>query len=154
MKRRLTILLLMLLAVGGGGLKAQVRIHINGSGTHLLDENGGLYFENDTMRVVDNSGTSVYALDEVQVITLESAPQEGISEVDATMQMLPNPAQDRIAVLGIGDRPQTLTIYSTAGVKLMEQTATDNTVIDISHLPEGMYVLRCGSLIGKFVKQL
>ncbi len=153
MKRELTILLL-LLAVGGGGLKAQVRIHINESDTHLLDENGGLYFENDTMRVVDNDGTAVYALDEVQVITLESAPQEGISEVDAAMQMMPNPAQDRIAVHGIGDRSQILTIYSTAGVKLLEQTAMDNSVIDISHLPEGVYVLRCGNLIGKFVKQL
>lgn len=154
MKQKQTILLLLLLVASGGNLMAQVRIHINGGSMHLLDENGGLYFDNDTMRVVDNNGTAFYALDDVQVITLQSAPQEGISDADATIQLLPNPAQDRIAVRGIGDKPQRVAIYSTAGVKLIEQTAADNTVIDIRHLPEGVYVLRCGSLIGKILKQL
>ena len=36
----------------------------------------------------------------------------------------------------------------------MEQTVTDGTVVDISHLPEGVYILRTKDHVAKIVKQL
>lgn len=144
---RFTFLLLLLVS---GRVGAQVRVQINSDRSFVIDENNGMYFYNDTMRVDD----AIYALDDIRVITLQPATQ-GIDNVDvADMQMAPNPARDRVTLDGIGSTPRQAVLYSTAGVKLMELTVSDGTVMDISHLPEGLYILRCGSHVAKIVKQL
>ena len=149
MKHR-TSLLVALLMLLGGSANAQVVVQINGDQSFVIDEQSGLYFHNDTMRV-DNA---TFALDDIQVITLRQAPV-GIDEVAAAeMVIAPNPARDRVALNGIGSTPCRATLYSTAGIKLMEKTVADGSVLDISHLPEGLYILRCGDRTAKIVKQL
>ena len=144
-----TITLLLLLL--GGAASAQVRVQVNGDQTFVINENNGLYFHNDTMQV-DNA---VFLLGDIQVITLQPITQ-GINSHLSTLnfQLSPNPASDIITLQGIGTTPQKVVLYSTAGVKLLEQTATDGTAINISHLPEGLYILRCGNRVAKIVKQL
>ena len=58
-----------------------------------------------------------------------------------------------VMVQGIGQQPQMVTIYSVAGVKLHEQMAADGSHIDLSRLPEGVYVMRCGDKLAKIIKQ-
>jgi hypothetical protein len=78
----------------------------------------------------------------------------GINEVvQETMNIAPNPASESFVVSGVGQEPQRMVLYSTAGVKLMEQTVSDGTKVDISHLSEGLYVMRCGNRVAKIVKQ-
>ena len=133
-----------------GSAVAQVRVQVNGDQTFVIDEHNGLYFNNDTMRVDD----VIYALDDIQVITLQQVTA-GIRDIDADdMQLVPNPARDIVTLNGIGTTPQKAILYSTAGVKLMEQTVTDGAILNISHLPEGLYILRCGNRMAKIVKQL
>ena len=143
----------LLLLLCGGAASAQVRVQVNGDQTFVIDENNGLYFHNDTMQV-DNA---VFPLDIIQVITLQPITQ-GINSQPSTLNsqlfITPNPATDIITLQGIGTTPQKVMLYSTAGVKLLEQTATDGTAINISHLPEGLYILRCGNKAAKIVKQL
>ena len=140
------------LILGCGCLQAQVRVQINGSQSFDLTEAGGLYFANDSMTVVSTAGVAEYALDDVHVVTF--TPQLGIDNVtDASVTIAPNPAMDYVYVQGIGQQPQTVTIYSVAGVKLHEQTAIDGSCIDLSRLPEGVYVMRCGDKVAKIIKQ-
>ena len=144
--RTITLLLLLL----GSAANAQVRVQINGDQTFVIDENNGLYFHNDTMRV-DNV---VFPLGDIQVITLQQMTT-GISNIDARdMKLSPNPASDIITLQGIGTTPQKAVLYSTAGVKILEQTVSDGSTLNISHLPEGLYILRCGNRAAKIVKQL
>ena len=149
MKHTLRILTALLLFCSGSAV-AQVRVQVNGDQTFVIDEHNGLYFNNDTMRADD----VIYALDDIQVITLQQVTA-GIRDIDADdMQLVPNPARDIVTLNGIGTTPQKAILYSTAGVKLMEQTATDGAILNISHLPEGLYILRCGNRMAKIVKQL
>ena len=149
MKHTLRILTALLIFCSGCAV-AQVRVQVNGDQTFVIDEHNGLYFNNDTMRVDD----VIYALDDIQVITLQPVTA-GIRDIDADdMQLVPNPARDIVTLNGIGTTPQKAILYSTAGVKLMEQTVTDGAILNISHLPEGLYILRCGNRMAKIVKQL
>lgn len=149
MKHTLRILTALLIFCSGSAV-AQVRVQVNGDQTFVIDEHNGLYFNNDTMRVDD----IIYALDDIQVITLQQVTA-GIRDIDADdMQLVPNPARDIVTLNGIGTTPQKAILYSTAGVKLMEQTVTDGAILNISHLPEGLYILRCGNRMAKIVKQL
>ena len=144
--------LLAVLALGCESLQAQVRVQINGSQGFDLTEAGGIYFANDSMTVVSTSGVTEYALDEVGVVTFTI--QVGIDEIaDANVAIAPNPALDYVYVQGIGPQPQTVTLYSVAGVKLHEQVASDGSRIDLSRLPEGVYVMRCGDKVAKIIKQ-
>ncbi len=130
-------------------VSAQVRVQVNGDQSFVIDENNGLYFHNDTMTVDGNQ----FALDDITVITLQ--PALGIDGIEASsLQLAPNPAQDYITLQGIGAEPQQAILYSTAGVRLLEQTVTDGSVLDISHLPEGVYILRTATRVAKIVKQL
>ena len=149
MKHTLRILTALLIFCSGSAV-AQVRVQVNGDQTFVIDEHNGLYFNNDTMRVDD----VIYALDDIQVITLQQVTA-GIRDIDSDdMLLVPNPARDIVTLNGIGTTPQKAILYSTAGVKLMEQTVTDGAILNISHLPEGLYILRCGNRMAKIVKQL
>lgn len=149
--KRLLFSVLLLLFISGGILHAQgVRVQINGTQTFLLNENNGIYFHNDSLTIDDVA----FALDEIQVITLQAT--SGIIDIKdiESLELAPNPTHEAFIIQGIGSNPQTVTLYSTAGIKLMEQTAVDGTVVNISHLPEGMYILRCGNRVAKVVKQM
>lgn len=147
--KRIFLFTALLLLTGGGVTHAQVRVQVNGDRSFVIDQNNGLYFHNDTMTVAGEA----FALDDITVITLQSAVSiDGIEVSEVTLA--PNPAQDFFTLKGIGAESQKAVLYSTAGVKLMEQTVTDGTVVDISHLPEGVYILRTKDHVAKIVKQL
>ena len=142
------LFLLMVFGLVATGLQAQVSVTVNGDRTYTLSGNSGIYFNNDTMWV----GNDEYPLESVQVITFRTVL--GINEVvQETMNIAPNPASESFVVSGVGQEPQRMVLYSTAGLKLMEQTVSDGTKVDISHLSEGLYVMRCGNRVAKIVKQ-
>ena len=146
--KKIILFTAMLLLTGGGMLHAQVRVQVNGDQSFVIDETNGLYFHNDTMTVDGNA----FALDDIAVITLQPAVDiDGIEVSD--LQLAPNPAQDYITLQGIGAEPQQAVLYSTAGVKLLEQTVTDGSIINISHLPEGIYILRTAKGVAKISKR-
>lgn len=150
--KKLFLIISAVLAFGLGSMQAQVRMQINGSQSFDLTETGGLYFANDSMTVVSTSGVTEYALDDVHYVTFTA--QLGIDNVaDASVTIAPNPAMDFVMVQGIGQQPQMVTIYSVAGVKLHEQLAADGSRIDLTPLPEGIYVMRCGDKVAKIIKQ-
>lgn len=143
------LLLSSLLLLGFSALQAQVSVKINGSQTFVLNESNGIYFHNDSLTIDGET----FALDDIQVITLQAT--NSIADIEEeSLALMPNPVQEVLTLRGIGNEPQTVSLYSTAGVKLMEQKASDGTVINIGHLPEGVYILRCGNRAAKVVKQM
>ncbi|MEM9886713.1 MAG: T9SS type A sorting domain-containing protein [Bacteroidota bacterium] len=74
---------------------------------------------------------------------------------NASIQLFPNPAQNRIQIIGLeNERPQEYIIYSTAGSIMDRAVFKANESIDIEALPEGMYYVQIGVdyQILKFVK--
>ena len=159
MKNTLKHLILLLLLFGGAA-NAQVRTNVYDlEGNEIVSDymywGYGLYFfQEDSMFCQIGFGNwGTYALDDIRVITF-SHPIIGINEIDASdLQLTPNPARDKVTLSGIGDTPQQAVLYNVTGVKLRELTVTDGTTMDISQLPEGLYILRCGNHSAKIVKQ-
>ncbi len=74
--------------------------------------------------------------------------------------IVPNPADDNIAVYTKGQNPgQKITLYNSLGeelpakVSIEESSDTSSYKLDISSLPAGVYFVKAGNLIGKFVKK-
>ncbi|MGE5480922.1 MAG: T9SS type A sorting domain-containing protein [Chloroflexota bacterium] len=97
---------------------------------------------NNTKRIL----LTVYNLGEIFLY------DENLSASDPkaiNMEISPNPVKDFISIPSLpSDR---IEIYSQLGVKVLEAT-TDEERIDISRLPAGVYFIRGGGRVGKFVK--
>ena len=145
---------LLLLALGTGALHAQVHVQVNGGQDYLLNRGGGLYFHNDTMRVVTAEGEASYALADIQVITLTPEYTAiATTEEAGQLHLMPNPAREYIRIEGVGSQPQTARLYDRTGREVLRQNVADGTLVDLRKLPEGLYVLRCGNRVSKIVKQ-
>lgn len=64
----------------------------------------------------------------------------------------PNPAQDNIVIKG-ADKGDFVSIYSATGQLGMTAMAEPNKEIEVSHLPSGLYMIRCGEHVSRFVKK-
>jgi hypothetical protein len=64
----------------------------------------------------------------------------------------PNPAQDNIVIKG-ANKGDLVSIYSATGQLVMTAMAEPNKEIEVSHLPSGLYMIRCGEHVSRFVKK-
>lgn len=64
----------------------------------------------------------------------------------------PNPAQDNIVIKG-ADKGDLVRIYSATGQLVMTAMAEPDKEIEISNLPSGLYMIRCGVHVSRFIKK-
>ena len=77
----------------------------------------------------------------------------GVDENDGClMAIYPNPASDFIRIEGIGDDSE-VRIYNAMGALVKVTTASANEEIGIGEFSEGLYLLRCGNISLRFVKE-
>ena len=80
----------------------------------------------------------------------------GITEIDNSnlnIDIYPNPASNSVTIKGIPDS-QAITLSDITGHTLRRIATTGSqATFDISTLPAGIYLLRCGGQATKFVKQ-
>lgn len=82
--------------------------------------------------------------------------QVGINEMAETaVSIYPNPARDQISVIVPQELEDAkLTIYNTAGKRVLSQHLTDNQQVDVSALASGIYIVQITSEIGQFHNRL
>ena len=90
----------------------------------------------------------VSALFAVQTVT----PQGIATAQAAELSVYPNPAKDELHVNGV-ENGTMLLVYDMTGKIVAQQTATVNTVINVSGLNKGVYVVAAGERKIKFVKE-
>lgn len=90
----------------------------------------------------------VSALFAVQTVT----PQGIATAQAAELSVYPNPAKDELHVNGV-ENGTMLLVYDMTGKIVAQQTATENTVINVSGLNKGVYVVAAGERKIKFVKE-
>ena len=90
----------------------------------------------------------VSALFAVQTVT----PQGIATAQAAELSVYPNPAKDQLHVNGV-ENGTMLLVYDMTGKIVAQQTATENTVINVSGLNKGVYVVAAGERKIKFVKE-
>lgn len=136
-------------------MQAQTRAIINGGDPIVFDTEGGLYFHNDTITVVGTETTASFSLSQVENIVFDLRTNQGINETATErgeLSILPTPAHSTITLRGVGEQNQTAFIFNMQGQQMLQQSVSDESRIDISALPAGNYILRCGTQAAKFMK--
>jgi hypothetical protein len=68
------------------------------------------------------------------------------------MTLYPNPAVESIHILGI-EANSTIKIYNSLGMLVKVVNAGPDQEIGVSDLASGLYLVRCGNRILRFIKQ-
>lgn len=157
MKRAFTILVALAIGLGAA---AQVTVNVamtDGTERNAIVYSTGEVYINTTSVIVmssTQSGQTVsFAIDSIAKITFSGSV--GIRNVAdaAPLTLRPNPATDILTVSGAGMAPQTLTVYNAAGTEVMRSEYTGEMALNVSALPQGIYLMRVGDSFAKFAKQ-
>jgi photosystem II stability/assembly factor-like uncharacterized protein len=139
----------------------------NGGGVYLSANNGSNWtavntgLGNDTIRSLAVSSTYLYAgtvsdgvwkrpLSSITTGTVESFPQE------SNVAIFPNPANNVVTIES--QWPSIIKVFNIQGqlVKTL-QTSSNKTMVDVSALPDGIYIMKANTNKGvftlKFIKQ-
>ena len=68
-----------------------------------------------------------------------------------SLQVYPNPAASSITILTGSHSPETVTIYSIDGRSVMTKEVVMEGTMDVSRLPHGVYIVKCGARTTRLV---
>lgn len=81
-------------------------------------------------------------------VDINNASQEWFEK---SLQVWPNPASDIIKVMTGRHTPEVVNIYSINGILMMSKNVVMEDTFDISELPHGIYILKCGARTARLV---
>ncbi len=70
---------------------------------------------------------------------------------EKSLQLYPNPANDRVTIFTGRQTPERVTIYNINGSVVMMQEVTLEGTLNIASLPHGIYVVKCGARTARLV---
>ncbi len=70
---------------------------------------------------------------------------------EKSLQLYPNPASDHVTILTGRNTPETIVIYNINGSVVLTEEATLQATINLSTLPHGVYVVKCGARTARLV---
>lgn len=142
------------LAFRGGALTGGAGVD-NGKAI-AADNAGGIYITGSFMQSVNFTGAGTLSgANDMFFGRIFGEGGTSLTEFSppAEVGLFPVPATTWLCVSG-AEPASTVSIYSLSGVKVAECTTTDvNTVIGVSHLAPGLYMIRAGSWSGLFSKE-
>ena len=68
-----------------------------------------------------------------------------------SLQVYPNPAASSITILTGSHTPENVTVYSIDGRSVMTQEVEMEGKMDVSRLPHGVYIVKCGARTARLV---
>jgi len=139
-------------------LRAQVVVTVltNDGEEHpiTLSSSGELQISDESLTVVASSDdTYSYSLDEVSKVLF--AGQVSIREVEAgpAISAYPNPAGSYFVLQGVDEGQHQLTVYGSNGSKVLSTLYQAGQQVDISELPQGLYLVRVDNSVTKLIKK-
>jgi len=69
-----------------------------------------------------------------------------------SLQVFPNPATDHVTVMTGRHTPETVSIYAINGTLMLSTQVVMQATINISELPHGIYIVKCGARNTRLVK--
>ena len=115
---------------------------------------GKWVFVNNRIQLLDHNGYLLgeeYMENIIKITFSETSPVPTSTDEaqSSTVIVYPNPTHEMLCVQGVPD-DITLRVYSTTGQLL---TTAQGTKIDVSHLPQGTYLLQLGTQVIRFMKE-
>lgn len=156
---RITRFLTLLLFLGGfmlHGIAQNVTLVVTTTNgvehTYQMTEESQLYFNNGvSLAIEDGMGTTAtYPLSEIRTLVCTETTNT-IESIDAKPQVFPNPSRNFFSVSNLSGNCQGR-IYTLDGRLVKEFEANEGTIVDISHLASGMYLLQMNRQTQKLMK--
>ena len=116
-----------------------------------LNDGGPMYSSGDTMSAVNLVHHSAEDLSYIVIPSMKSFASVDDQNSNADFHIFPNPANDRIYIDLSYDliSKYMISVFDVIGRKVIEAKSNE---IEISNLNSGIYYLKCGTIIKKFVK--
>lgn len=134
-------------------------IHLNNGGADAFkfSETKKITFEGDGFTVIDTQTNTKgsYFFDDVAKITFENVTTgiQGVVTGSEGLQFFMNNDHSQIMVDGLSaDERNTMRIHTVAGTTVMNSSRFNSNSIDITSLPEGIYILTINNQTFKFKK--
>lgn len=111
-----------------------------------------IHFDNDsTLIIVENENNYTHSYNILEIRKIYFYSEESINEVkfEETSFVFPNPAKDNIKIFGIEN--QEIEILSVDGKSVLKKNY-DGKNIDVSSLPQGLYIIKTNCQTLKFNK--
>jgi hypothetical protein len=109
-----------------------------------IDSKGNIYAANFQL-------TSYYKFSNPFTSVQDNNP---VGDQSTELMVYPNPATDEIEIPGIENAiMQEIEIFNILGEKVITTQLTASNKINVGHLPTGMYIIKIGDKITKFIKR-
>ena len=133
----------------------QMTIHFNDGTerTYYMSEDDRVYFEDNEALVVEIAPTAKserFNLADIRKITC-SETVGVLEETSTPIWLSPNPVHDFVILHNLSGR-QPVSIYALDGRVVKSLEAIEGQRIDISDLPDGLYLVKTQSCILKMIK--
>jgi hypothetical protein len=154
MKRAVVAFMAAILCQGAfADLKTELTVVEFDSKSHVyrIEESGELSFEEKTLVIKENdkSEAKVLSLGNISKLLVKDVTAvNDLSSDSQSITLYPNPASSEIFISGFEGR-QTVEIFSISGVRVMKTSVENGSVINISNLRQGVYIVKVD---GKTVK--
>ena len=154
MKRAVVAFLTAILyQVAFADLKTELTVVESDLKSHVyrIEESGELSFEEKTLVIKENekSEAKILSLGNIsKLLVRDVTAVNDLSSDSQSITLYPNPASSEIFISGFEGR-QTVEIYSISGVRVMKTSVENGSVINISNLRQGIYIVKVD---GKTVK--
>ena len=119
--------------------------------TYALNNAQQIVFEDEAIKLKLKSEDVVSGTN----ISFTTAMATGLKmlQKEASVWVFPNPVQTNLTVSGL-DKDAKIKLFDINGTFLQSIQALENSVnIDVSALPQGLYLLQIGKQMVKFIKQ-
>jgi hypothetical protein len=156
MKRTILILPLLLLTVMARA-EAGLQVHyLTGSDKqYAVSLIGQITFADNVMYLYDKSKTELghTAVADIDKIVFGEYVPSSVNDIEVRVAVYPNPTHDAMVIKGLS-AGQTVRVYDLQGRLLSAtQTQAESTLIDVSALQNGTYLLQIGAEVVKFIKE-
>lgn len=131
----------------GSLAKGSFKVPVHNSGTTYIVVSNNNNYLNYIEVEYDAQMSDSTSFTEITGISTNSTPLQN-------MTIFPNPAQSKITISTENIENEEIFIYDITGKLLKKSYLTNgDCCIDIQHFAKGMYIIKCGNFIQKFVKQ-
>ena len=120
--------------------------------TYQLTHEGQLFFENGDRLVIDDGlgTTASFLLADIQKLVCTEYADLNENTTSA-LSLIPNPTRDKFIIKNLQNNGMAH-IYTLDGRLMKSFEATEGTIVDISELAEGMYLLHINGQTFKMMK--
>lgn len=120
--------------------------------TFQLDEASQLYFQNGEILVIDDGTDNTVTFELANIRKLVCSEVTGTGEdYESHLQILPNPTRNSFIIRNLTETTPAR-IYSLDGRMVKDFQASEGSMVDMSELSQGMYLLHINGQTLKLMK--